>query len=311
MSNIVKATAAAPVATSSITVDWFQRFIDYVDASPKTLETYRKSIRRFMTWISEHRVTQPQRADILAYKQDLEAQYKNTTVQAYLEAVKLFFQWTAIEGLYPDIAKHIKGEKVDREHKKEYLTPDGVRRVLQGIDREKGAGLRDYAILVLMFTGGLRTVEVSRANVEDLGAVGGVPVLFVQGKGYTDRREFVKLTPHTEAAIREYLKSRGPVKGSEPLFISTSHNNAGGRLTTRSVSAIAKGAMVRAGYNSDKYTAHSTRHTAVTLALLAGKPLEEVQQFARHANPATTLIYAHHLDKVKNSCAAAVEAAIF
>ena len=289
MSNIVKATAAAPVATSSITVDWFQRFIDYVDASPKTLETYRKSIRRFMTWISEHRVTQPQRADILAYKQDLEAQYKNTTVQAYLEAVKLFFQWTAIEGLYPDIAKHIKGEKVDREHKKEYLTPDGVRRVLQGIDREKGAGLRDYAILVLMFTGGLRTVEVSRANVEDLGAVGGVPVLFVQGKGYTDRREFVKLTPHTEAAIREYLKSRGPVKGSEPLIISTSHNNAGGRMTNRSVSAIAKGAM----------------------ALRAGKPLEEVQQFARHANPATTLIYAHHLDKVKNSCAAAVEAAIF
>ena len=82
-------------------------------------------------------------------------------------------------------------------------------------------------------------------------------------------------------------------------------------MTTRAISGIAKAHMVEAGYNSDKLTAHSLRHTAVTLSLLAGKPLEEVQQFARHANMATTMIYNHALDKAKNGCSEAIAKAIF
>lgn len=82
-------------------------------------------------------------------------------------------------------------------------------------------------------------------------------------------------------------------------------------MTTRAISGRVKGKLQAAGYDSDRLTAHSLRHSAVTLARLAGQDLEEVQQFARHANIATTLIYDHAIDKSKNQCAATVADAIF
>ena len=75
-------------------------------------------------------------------------------------------------------------------------------------------------------------------------------------------------------------------------------------MSTRSISGICKAAMGEAGYNSSRLTAHSLRHTDVTLALLNGIGLEETMEFARHANIATTMIYAHHLDKAKNRATA-------
>jgi integrase/recombinase XerC len=114
-----------------------------------------------------------------------------------------------------------------------------------------------------------------------------------------------------EKAIRAYLKTRGNAGEKEPLFTSLSNNSKRKRLSTRSISGMVKNRLKEAGYNSERLTAHSLRHTAVTLSLLAGKDITEVQQFARHANIATTMIYNHSLDKAKNSCSEAIAKAIF
>ena len=172
-------------------------------------------------------------------------------------------------------------------------------------------GKRDYAIFTLMVTCGLRTIEVSRADIKDLGIVGGSPVLYVQGKGREEKTEYVKLEEHVEGAIRDYLAERGKASPDAPLFVSLSNNSHEKRLTTRSISAIAKTAMQEAGYDSERLTAHSLRHTAVTISLLQGKDITEVQQFARHANINTTMIYNHALEKSRNSCSSAVAEAIF
>ena len=103
---------------------------------------------------------------------------------------------------------------------------------------------------------------------------------------------------------------RGTTDETEPLFTSLSNHNRGERLTTRSISGIVKSRLKKAGYNSSRLTAHSLRHTAVTLSLLAGKNLAEVQQFARHINISTTMIYNHALDKSKNGCSEAITKAI-
>ena len=108
----------------------------------------------------------------------------------------------------------------------------------------------------------------------------------------------IKISPQVEKAIRAYLTARGETDEKAPLFSSTSNNNRGARLTTRSVSGIVKTRLRQAGYDSPRLTAHSLRHTAVTLSLLAGKDIAEVQQFARHANIATTMIYNHAIDKL-------------
>lgn len=295
----------------TVGAELFKRYIDFLDSSPKTVETYTRALRQLFNYFSLNGITQPTRADILAFRDDLKASgHKPTTVQSYITATKIFFSWTEQEGFYPNVADHLKGAKLDREHKKDYLTSRQVKEVLAGVDRSTEQGLRDYAMLFLMVTGGLRTIEVSRANIGDLRTLGDNSVLYVQGKGREEKTDYIKLSAPAEQAIRAYLKARGEKDEEAPLFSSTSNNNRGARLTTRSVSGIVKKRLQQAGYDSEKLTAHSLRHTAVTLSLLAGKDITEVQQFARHANIATTMIYNHALDKAKNGCSEAITQAI-
>ena len=294
--------ANAIMPLQEITEELSLRFIAYLDVKPKTIQTYTRALRQLFRYLSLMNITQPRREDILIFRDWLQIEHKPTTVQNYISAARLFFQWTEQEGIYPDISAHIKGSKIDKEYKKDYLTSEQMKAVLDGVDRASLRGLRDYAILALMVTGGLRTVEVSRADIGDLGAAGNNPVLYIQGKGRDEKTEYVKLGAKVEQAIRDYLKCRGTTYQAAPLFASLSNNSAGTRLTTRSISGIVKQRMRNAGYDSDRLTAHSLRHTAVTLSLLAGKRLEEVQQFARHANITTTQIYNHALKRAQNTC---------
>lgn len=311
MNEIIMQSGNAITQAQVITEDLYTRFTAYIDASEKTVQTYTRAIRQYAKWASENDISQPTREDILRYRDELKESHKPTTVQNYITALRLFFQWTEQEQLYPNIANHIKGAKLDRSHKKDYLTSRQVKKVMETAKEESLQGLRDYAILALLFTGGLRTIEVSRANIADIRTAGDNTVLYIQGKGREEKTEYVKIMPEVEDAIRAYLAARKPASTEEPLFTSTSNNSRGKRISTRSVSDIVKQALIKAGFNSDKLTAHSTRHTAVTLALLGGQSLQEVQQFARHANITTTQIYAHNLDRAKNQCEETIAKAIF
>lgn len=307
----LETSAAMPQRTTDITGDMLADFLGYCDVSEKSRQTYRKSLRPFFRWIADNHITRPQYRDILAYKDAMKDGRKPTTVQAYITAVKLFFSWAEIEGLYPDVARHIKGARLDREHKKDALTAPQVKDVMRIAGRDKTlTGLRNRAMLMLMFACGLRCVEVARANTDDIAAQGGIPVLYVQGKGHEERAEFVKLPAPVEKAVRDYLAARKAEAG-EPLFVSDSNNNQGGRLRTNAISLIIKRAFAAAGLVSPRLTAHSTRHTAVTLALLAGDTIQEAAQFARHKNIGTTQIYAHNLSRLANPSENRIAAQIF
>ena len=293
----------------------YDRFLDYIDIKPKSVETYRTAIRQFLKYLQENQITQPTRQDIINYRDGLMADHKATTVQNYLTAAKLFFAWLDQEGLYKDVAQHVKGVKIDKGHKKDYLTQHQSQRLLQSIETSSLKGKRDYALLGLLITTGLRTVEVQRANVGDMETVGGFTVLFIQGKGRDEKAEYVKIAEPVEDAIRDYLGSRAgkkrSISGKDPLFASTSNNNRGQRMTTRSISRIVKGTFINAGYNSDRLTAHSTRHTAATLNLLNGGSIEETQQMLRHSNINTTMTYAHALERVGNQSENRIAGALF
>jgi integrase/recombinase XerC len=300
--------------SQAITADLFTRFIAFLDVKAKTAETYTRALKQFSKYLAKNEISSPTRQDIFSFRSELEAtDHKPTTIQNYIIAVRLFFKWTEQEQLYPNIAEHIKGAKLDREHKRGYLTADQCKQILAGIERDTLRGMRDYAIIVLMITGGLRTIEVSRANIEDLETAADSTVLYVQGKGKDERAEYVKVISQAERAIRAYFKARGKADPKEPLFASTSHNNQGGRLSTRSISGIVKERMRAAGFDSDKLTAHSLRHTAVTIPLLAEVKLTDAQAFARHADISTTMIYNHAVEKnkAKDNCGAVIKKALF
>lgn len=295
----------------TIGAELFSRWASYIDASPKTIETYSRAIKQFFVYTSENGITRPQREDIISYRDYLKQEHKPTTVQSYLAAVKLFFQWTEREGFYPNVADRVKGVKLDTEHKKDYLTSKQTIKLLETIDRSTLKGKRDFAILALMTTTGLRTISIVRANVEDIRTAGDSIALYYQGKGHEEKADYVKLADPVENAIRDYLKARGTTDGKDPLFSSIAHRNGGERMTTRSISRVAKENLIAAGLESDRLTAHSLRHTAATLNLLNGGTVEETQQLLGHTNINTTLIYSHALERAKNESENRIAAAIF
>lgn len=290
----------------------FEDFVKLIDASPNTVRTYSISLRQWFKYLRENQIAQPSMDTVFEYRDALRAAgKKETTVQNYIIAVKQFFKWTEARHLYPNIAKYVKGEKLSRKFKKDYLTSKQAKKVLAVIDRSTLAGKRDYAMLVLMLTMGLRTIEVVRANVEDIRNVGDNTVLYVQGKGHYEKDDLVRMPEHVEIAVREYLGVRKCNDLTQPLFTSTSNRNKNGRMTTRSIRGIVKKIFRKAGLDSPRLTAHSTRHTAATLSLLNGATPIETQHLLRHRNLQTTEIYAHNIDASKNPASQDVDKALF
>ena len=289
-----------------------ERFTKFLDVSSITLRAYRSGIKQFIEYLNSQNVRVPNRESVVMFKKALIAEgRKSSTVALYLSALRRFFAWCEAEGLCENIAAGVKSPKQERGHKRDALSGAQIKACIQGINRDSLQGKRDYALFLLMSTCGLRTIEVSRANVGDIQSVQGQACLFVWGKGCTDKGEFVKLSEPVLQAIREYLSERGQVSENAPLFASCSRRNTGGRLTTRTVSSVAKVAMKSAGYDSRRLTAHSLRHSAATLALQAGMSLQEVSEFMRHSSINVTMIYVHSVNRLKSECEGAITAAIF
>jgi integrase/recombinase XerC len=309
--EVITVARPATPAVSGFTAELFDRWTRYIDASPRTVETYNKAVRQFLSYLKDNGISQPAREDVISFKEYMASTHKPTTAQGYLMAVKQFFKWTQMEGLYPNVADNVKAVKLDKGHKKDYLTSGQVKGLLSTSTGESLSEKRDYAVLALMVTSGLRTVEVARANIEDMRTVADFTALYIQGKGHTEKTDYVKLTQPVENAIRSYLKARGKTSGAEPLFSSISNRDKGQRMTTRSISRIVKGHLLEAGLDSDRLTAHSLRHTTATLNLLNGGSIEETQQLLRHTSINTTMIYSHALERANNNSEQRISNAIF
>jgi integrase/recombinase XerC len=311
VSNMLELNTGTTNAITTTTGDMYERFVSFLDASPRTIDTYKKALKQWHNYTTVKHIETPTRDDVVSFRDELKATHRAGTVQLYMTVVKLFFRWTAQEGLYPNVADHVKGAKVTAGFKKDYLTSGQIKNVLGSIERDDVRGLRDYAVFALAVTAGLRTVEVIRANIEDLRTLGDSRVLYVQGKGRGDKTELVKVAGAVDDAIAAYLKAAGTPKEGQPLFRSDANRNRGGRLTTRSVSRIVKERLISAGYDSDRLTAHSLRHSAATLNLLNGGSLVETQQLLRHKNINTTMVYSHALTRAGNNSEERIAGTIF
>lgn len=249
--------------------------------------------------------------------QPVKVQCKPNTIAQYLRSVCQFFRWTAASGYYPDIAANIHAPKVKHDlHRKDALTAGEVRSIEESIEaraadsltaaeaaakdtagriqRSTEQGKRLYAMYLLTVNAGLRTIELARANVKDLESKGGCTWLYIWGKGHTEPDAKKPIAPEIAAAIREYLQSRTDhYTGTSPLFVATGNRSGGKRLASTTISTMLKRAMQAAGFDSERLTAHSLRHTAGTNTMELTGDLYLTQQYMRHSNPATTEIYLH------------------
>ena len=216
------------------------RFIEAQDVKQSSKLLYRRTLKQYFNWVESksYLLSEIARPQLLEYKEELlNSNMSSLTVGSYITSVRRFYEWTEANKYYPNVAKGIKTPKRKQQFKKQPLLPAQATALLSYYQDK---ALRDYAIVNLLLRTGLRTVEVIRANVEDITFKGSQRVLLVHGKGRDEKDNFVLLTEKAYQPIAEYLATRGNINGSEPLFTSTSNNSKGERLTTRSISYIAK-----------------------------------------------------------------------
>lgn len=295
--------------THSLNIDLVADFINYIDVSENTVKTYARGLKQFFGYLASEGIQSPVRADILAFKDALrERGLAPNTINIYIISVRRFFEWADTEGHYPNIAKGIKGVKVTTGFKKDYLTADDINAVLDNIDTSNEQGARNYAMIALMATAGLRLTEVATATVGFLDD----DRLYIIGKGREEADEYVKLSDHVQTLLKAYLNTYRPnAKADEALFTGTSNRNKGQPMETRSIGRIIKTCFKDVGLDSKRLTSHSLRHSTATLNLINGGSLEETQQLLRHSSINTTMIYLHHIEREHNESEQRISNAIF
>ena len=279
------------------------------DASDDTIRSYRSEVEMWVTWCIE-RGLDPAKvtvADITLYRQALiENNYSPVTVKWKLSILRRFYDAACNAGLRPD--NPAAGVKAPRQRQAtedfKYLCDEELAKLFAAIPSpddaigpEKVRRLRNLLMVSMMALQALRTVEVHRANVDDVLEKGEHLTLLVRGK---TRDRIVYLRPDTAKRMREYLALRGTTPGT-PLFMTVGYHGGEFRVSRRTIRIYTDRFLEVAGLKRPGISNHALRHTAATLGYLHTGDLRAVQEFLGHADPRMTSRYAHVVDMAKRN----------
>ena len=276
-------------------------YIQSLDRKEITKVSYLKILLSFNEYLKANSILSPNKKDILCYKEYLSKRVKSASIQKTIVVLRGFFTYLDSEDVYRNIMTGIRGVKIEPTFKRSSLTLLEMGNLLDKANELSGSieGMRNYAIIALLATTGLRTIEVERADVSDLVAISDEYKLYIQGKGHDDKDLYVKISDDVYQIIMKYLFLREDE--FESLFITHGRNNHGERIKTRTIRGIVKEVLRRTGIDDKRYTAHSLRHSLATNLILYGHgTLEEAKQILRHKDISTTQIYNHSLARSQN-----------
>lgn len=294
------------------------RYIEFIDIKTISKEAYQKQLNKFYDYlVSIGHEDMATRSDIKSYKEHLSTYVHSATIAQALTAIRGFYVWLYDQGLGANIASGIKAPSLVKTFKREPLTLQQAKKLVSKASKEAKkslVGKRNYAIICLLLTTGLRTIEIERANTDDLTEINEGKILYIQGKGHDDKDRYVKISPFVYSTIEGYLIDRND--NGKPLFLvhgnhQSSKGNPEHRIRTKDIRTLVKEMLRRINLDSKVYSAHSLRHSAATLNLEFGGTLEETQELLRHVNISTTMIYSHHMKRKKNNSEIRVSDLIF
>jgi integrase/recombinase XerC len=214
---------------------------------------------------------------------------KSATINRRLAAIKSLVAFSYNCGHCEFMLEAVKGEKLCAYRDTTGIDPEAFKRVLSAIDRTSLKGIRDYALLMLLWSNALRRSEVSKANIGDFDPAAKTLRIFGKGKG--NNSEFVSLGSGTVMAIEAWLEARGETNPDKALFCSVNAGYRDGRLCTQAIYTVVKERCQSAGITK-VMSPHRIRHSAITAALEAtGGDVRRVQKLSRHSSLNTLLIY--------------------
>lgn len=249
--------------------------------APKIKNLDSEAIRRWRLWLNRIEDTRGRNLS-------------KTTQNYHLIALRNFLKYLHKRDIEAIPADKVELAKATRA-KISFLEPQEVVDLLRAPLEAKPPHKRDYAILMVLFSSGMRVSELVSLDRDDLNLK--KREVMIRGKGSKDRPVFV--SEQAASAIEAYLKSRADVY--RPLFIHHSGTQSGLdegeylRLQPRSVQRIVKKYARLAGITKS-VTPHTLRHSYATDLLRNGADLRSVQALLGHSNIATTQIYTHVTD---------------
>ena len=257
--------------------------------SENTVESYMRDLRQFAHFILRQYDVTPRKVErtmIERYMGWLFERGREKTSQARcLCGIRSFFNFLLIsDQIEASPAEFVDTPKFGR-HLPDVLTTAEIDRIIATVDMRTTKGIRDSAMLEVLYSCGLRVSELTSLRLSDL--FFGEGYIRVIGKG--DKQRLVPISTVARDKIQRYLEERRSARsGEEVVFL----NNRGGQLTRVMVFTILKQAAQRAGI--DKHISpHTFRHSFATHLLEGGASIRQVQEMLGHESILTTEIYTH------------------
>ena len=278
-----------------------ERYLDHLAVerglSAHTLTAYRRDLQRYVSFLSKRDVVRPDavgEANVRSFVASLSASthgtegrpYRATSVARSLSAVRSFHRFLVREGVAErDPAAGVTQPRLPRSLPHP-ITAEEVGRLLDAPDPADPTGVRDRAILELLYGAGLRISELTGLDVDDVDLEeGSVRVL---GKGGKERE--VPLGSFAREAVGAYLTRGRPALASATTRGAMFLNTRGGRLSRQSCARLL-GRYVRLAVIDRRVTLQTLRHSFATHLLEGGADVRVVQELLGHASVATTQIY--------------------
>ena len=266
--------------------------------SANTIEAYKRDLQKFAEFARKRKLTVEtvRRDDLVDFLADLYRQkLESRTVARELVTLRNFFRFAQVQGIVPeDPSMNLESPKI-RRHLPGYLRLEEVEKLLEQPDAKTPTGMRDRAMLEVLYSTGLRVSELTGLGVTDLDAkVGCVRCI---GKG--DKERIVPVGKKALGIVEKYLREGRPALlrnakggGGPALFV----NRRGSALSRVGVWKILSAYGRRAGLRV-ALTPHMLRHSFATHLLERGADLRSVQLMLGHADISTTQIYTHVVEE--------------
>ncbi len=276
--------------------DKLDEFLSYLSVerglAKNTIQAYRRDLNKYIDYLKRHgigSIEQVKRPDISSYLlKEKDRGLSSNSITRNLAAIKVFHRFLAGEGYIKDDVTSVIDSPRLWKKLPEVLSTKEVEDLLAQPDLTRWIGVRDKAILELMYATGVRVTELSSLKIHDMN----MDVGFIRCIGKGGRERIVPMGKEAIRAVKKYLKKVRPklTRGANPpvLFLS----RLGRKMSRQTFWKLTKRYALRAKLRKP-ITPHTLRHSFATHLLERGADLRVVQELLGHADVSTTQVYTH------------------